>query len=156
MMISIIIPARNRADDLQKILPSYLSQKHLLEVIIVDDSSEPEQLEKIRNLVKNNPKCVLLQEGRSFGLTGAKNRGIDRARGSFVFFGEDDMILPPDHLEVLLEHLKAHDADVIGGRKIYLEPNENPDASLKRTVTKKGDPFNRFLLEFHSDCTGEN
>ena len=37
--ISVIIPTYNRIDKLERVLPSYLSQRHVGEVIVVDDAS---------------------------------------------------------------------------------------------------------------------
>lgn len=153
-MISIILPTRNRSDDLAKVLPSYLVQKHLLEILIMDDSTRETCRGKNRLLARTDSRCVLIQEGPPLGLTGAKNRGIQLSRGEYVFFGEDDLILEPDHLQILWEHRQRHNADIIGGRKIWLQKNEGTEEAQKRTRNKTGSPFDRFFIEFRSDCPG--
>lgn len=153
--ISIIIPTFNRASLLRKALPGYLKQQGLLEVILVDDSTNPEDKRDLQALAAEDPRIVLIQNDKKEGMTRSRNIGVQKARGRFVFFGEDDLILPPDHLSILLIHQKAADADIIGGRVIWLlRENESVEQALARENRKKGNPFDTFLMNFHCYLPG--
>lgn len=154
-MISVIIPTRNRSDLLLQVLPSYFSQKDVLEIILVDDSTQAVHSKKIRDFAQKNPKLVLIQDGKPAGLPAARNKGMRRAKGSHIFVGEDDVWLPQDHLKILLDHLVKNDADVLGGRKIWLHSGETIDEALMRADQRKVKPFNTFLMNFNSDVPGK-
>lgn len=149
-MISVIIPTRNRSGDLEKVLPSYLSQGHVLEIIVVDDSTQEGHRKKNQGLLQADSRLVLIQDGPPMGLPAARNKGIRRAKGPFIFFGEDDLELAPDHLSRLLHHLKERGAAIIEGRKIWKEPDESNEEALKRAEDFKGPLWDPFYLEFFS------
>lgn len=51
-MISIIIPTRNRAYTLEKVLESYYIQKNVDEIIIIDDGSNDNTEEIVNTFTK--------------------------------------------------------------------------------------------------------
>jgi len=51
-MISIIIPTRNRAYTLEKVLESYYIQKNVDEIIIIDDGSNDNTEEIVKTFTK--------------------------------------------------------------------------------------------------------
>lgn len=156
-MISVIIPTLNRADDLEKVLPSYLSQDGVLEVIIVDDSDKPDFRIRIQDLAKKDSHLVLVQDDDPRGLPGARNKGIRKAKGSFIFFGEDDLELAPGHLATLVSHLEKTKADIIEGRKIWKEPGESNEQALERAKRFRAPLWNLFSMEFNcSFCSEED
>ncbi|MDO8527041.1 MAG: glycosyltransferase family 2 protein [Deltaproteobacteria bacterium] len=154
-MISVIIPTFNRSEILARVLPSYLSQSDLLEVILVDDSNEERHCTNNQNLVRGDTRLILFQNHQRLGLTVAKNRGVQLARGDFIFFGEDDAILSSDHFKILLDHQRVDDADIIGGRKIYLRSEETVEEAIERARHTKGKHFDLFFMEFRCEQAGD-
>lgn len=146
-MISVIIPTKNRSEALAKVLPSYLSQSFVLEIVLVDDSTGAMHRINIQKMVQGRSKIFLIQDGNGCGLPAARNKGIRNSRGGYIFFGEDDLELGPGHLETLLSHLGKNGADIIGGRKIWKEEGESNQTALKRAETFKGPVWNAFYLE---------
>ena len=59
-MISVVIPTRDRSGDLEQVLPTYLSQQHVAEVIIVDDSTKDPHPRRIREMVRRDPRLILI------------------------------------------------------------------------------------------------
>ena len=83
-MLSIIIPVRNESDSLYSIMEHYSKNLSNLdyEVLIVNDFSKDDTLEKARNLFKNKNFKVL--DNKKKGLGGAINLGIKESSGSNV------------------------------------------------------------------------
>ena len=83
-MLSIIIPVRNESDSLDSIMEHYSKNLSNLdyEVLIVNDFSKDDTLEKARNLFKNKNFKVL--DNKKKGLGGAINLGIKESSGSNV------------------------------------------------------------------------
>ena len=83
-MLSIIIPVRNESDSLDSIMEHYSKNLSNLdyEVLIINDFSKDDTLEKARNLFKNKNFKVL--DNKKKGLGGAINLGIKESSGSNV------------------------------------------------------------------------
>ena len=83
-MLSIIIPVRNESDNLEHIMDHYLKNLRSLdyEVLIINDFSKDNTLEKARSLFKSKNFKVL--DNKKKGLGGAINLGIKEATGSNI------------------------------------------------------------------------
>ena len=154
--ISIIIPTYNRAEILKKVLPSYFTQKHLVEIIIVDDGSTDETEVLIKTFQKQHPNLKYVKHKNNKGLPSARNTGIKHAAGDYVLFGEDDVVFDPGYAEQLSKCLERHPkAGAAAGRIIYLKSDENQNDALKRTKNKKGPLIDKHMLapKFDVDIT---
>lgn len=152
--ISIIIPTFNRSSLLKTVLPTYLNQRVSLEVILVDDSTDSLDRDALKKLAASDNRIHLIQNAKKEGMTRSRNIGIRNSDGRFIFFGEDDVILPPDHLITLLAHQEKKTADIIGGRKIWLKDGESSEDGLQKANQMKGKRFDTFLMDFRSDLPG--
>ncbi len=104
--ISIIICTRNRADMLKKALDSLVHQTldyNLYEIVIVDNGSTDATSGIIVNFRAENSShnIVSIIEDR-VGLAYARNAGIQKARGSYVGFIDDDARASANWLETAL------------------------------------------------------
>ena len=80
------------------------------EVIAVDDGSTDGTGAVLDRLAAADARVrVLHQDNR--GVSAARNRGLDAARGEFLFFLDPDDWLAPDYLEVGVTELQRADAD---------------------------------------------
>jgi len=122
-IVSIIIPTFNRSKLLDLLISSYLNQPLVAEIIIVDDGSTIEDSLNIRKLCNESNIYVVRHEKR-LGLPAARNTGIDAARSSLIFFGEDDVWLEEGHLGVLYRDMVLNNADIIAGRLIKIDSLE--------------------------------
>ena len=103
-LVSVIIPTRNRPDQLSRAIESVLDQSHKdLEIIVIDDGSTPpariEQCDLRIRLIRNNV---------SRGAARARNTGIEVAEGRYICFLDDDDYYIPDKLSKQLEYLRRH------------------------------------------------
>lgn len=111
--VSVIIPSYNRARILKKTVPTYI-QDITLEVIIVDDGSDDDTYEAVRQLHEEFKAVKYIRLKSHKGLPYAKNTGVSRARGEYVFFGDDDAILYSGTLRRLRDAIEKHPADIAG------------------------------------------
>jgi glycosyltransferase involved in cell wall biosynthesis len=108
--VSVVIPTRDRWDTLVRFaLRSALAQRELsFEVVIVDDcsGSDPPPGDQFAD-----PRVRLVRLGDWGGVTVARNTGIERARGDWVAFLDDDDLWAPDKLAAIVGAAHGTGAD---------------------------------------------
>ena len=111
--ISIIIPAYNREKVISKTLEAILSQSFVdWECLVVDDHSKDATRDSIMQFVAKDSRFVLLENERTKGACGARNTGLQHAKGDFVLFFDSDDRMHGDLLESLYTHF-TDDVDVV-------------------------------------------
>ena len=97
--ISVIVPVLNRATLITRCLDSIMNQKvKPLELIIVDNGSQDNTVEIVKNWIKENShssvQLKLLIETEK-GAYAARQKGLENSQGDFVlFFDSDDKMMP--------------------------------------------------------------
>ena len=106
-VLSLILPVYNLQDYLESCLLSILPQlTPQVEVLLVDDGSTDKSLVLCRRYESAYPGIrVYPQENQ--GVSVARNVGLRRARGEYVFFIDDDL-LPPGTLAMILQQIQEH------------------------------------------------
>ena len=85
--VSAIIPTHNRARTVLRALHSVYAQRvPVNEVIVIDDGSSDDTVERIR---VEFPEVVLICQNQH-GVSHARNRGIDAARSEWLAFLDSD------------------------------------------------------------------
>ncbi|MDJ0922063.1 MAG: glycosyltransferase family 2 protein [Henriciella sp.] len=107
--VSIIIPCYNKRPYVTTAIESALSQTHPCEVIVIDDGSTDGSLDE----VKQFDGQILWETGPNRGGSAARNRGLDRATGSYVQFLDADDILPPEKIAVQMSALQSAPSNAI-------------------------------------------
>ena len=102
--VSVIIPTHNRRNLLELCLRGVLWQRNVdFEVIVVDDGSTDDTP---RMLQAYGDRIRVVRHERAQGVSGARNRGIAEARGTWVAFLDDDDLWAAEKLELQLEALR--------------------------------------------------
>lgn len=101
---SIITPHKNCPSLLNRLLKS-IPQRDDVEVIIIDDNSDPSQKPQIEN---DSIKVVYLDEGESRGAGHARNVGLIHARGEWLLFPDSDDFYVDGFLEKLDEYINSN------------------------------------------------
>ena len=139
-MVSVIIPSRNRNDWLQEVLPSYLAEKVIDEIIIIDDASEkpynfPDSKIKI---IRNN-----IQKGAPY----CRNLGVLNSKNKHIMFGEDDVFMSPDYCNSLFSRMNESPSTLVASGQIYfLDSKERVVDALKRIKNMK---CTKLLFDYH-------
>jgi GT2 family glycosyltransferase len=85
-----------------------------LEVVVVDNGSSDAAPDMV---ARRFPKVRLLCNRDNRGFAAANNQAAAAARGRFLFFLNNDTVVPPRAIRHLLDYLRAHpDVGVIGPR----------------------------------------
>ncbi len=114
--ITVLTPAYNRTDTLQRLRDSLAAQTYRdFEWVIIDDGSG----DHVRNLVKSwipsGELDINYRWQANQGKPAAVNRGIELARGEFTTIIDDDDRFVENALERLLQHWRSLPADERNG-----------------------------------------
>ena len=117
MILSIVIPVfgveRFIKDCIESCLANISNNESEVEIIIVNDGSKDHSMEIVRELVGKSPYVhVINQENQ--GLSMARNNGLEKAIGDYVWFVDsDDFIAPGIVNEIILKISQFEDIDMI-------------------------------------------
>ncbi len=109
-IISIVIPVHNAEPYIAKTIRSILTQTVSdYEVLLVDDASTDGSLEKIRQIQDERLKVLKAHPEHAVGAAGARNCGIEAAKGRYLAFLDADDLWHPKKLEKTLMYMKKKD-----------------------------------------------
>lgn len=137
-LVSVICRTMGRPE-LGEALASAAGQTHSrLEIILVDAAARGEAAYRE---VCTDERVVLVLPESPLSRPSAANAGLERARGEYLLFLDEDDWLAPDHVEHLLSDLTAPQ----GVRAAYSSTRKT-DVSGKSTLETFQQPFDRLLL----------
>lgn len=139
--ISVIIPTYNRSQMLLQCLDALEKQsipRDTYEILVIDDHSPDDTPQRMAERVQEYGERAVrfFRQEKNGGPSAARNVGIRNARGEWLLFLDDDILVAPNTLEL---HLNAHRA----------QPGENV-AVLGVTRVAPGTsitPLMRYMLE---------
>src|SRR5690554_7984530 len=100
--ISVIIPVYNKAPYLEQCLNSVINQTYKnLEIIIIDDGSTDNSLEICEKYRKKDERIQLISQENQ-GVSVARNKGIQKASGEWIYFLDADDYLELDAFGILM------------------------------------------------------
>jgi glycosyltransferase involved in cell wall biosynthesis len=111
MHISIVLPAKNESEGLQRTLPALRQAFPTAEVIVVDDGSTDDTA-----AVATQLGARVLSSPYSMGNGAAIKRGARAASGDVIVFMDADGQHDPNHISLLLERLQQGYDMVVGAR----------------------------------------
>jgi CDP-glycerol glycerophosphotransferase len=135
--ISVVVPFYNNEDLLGDCLASIAAQTFTdLEVIMVDDGSSDSSAAVAAAQAAADPRFTLVQvpHGGSPGYT--RNRGVERARGTYLAFVDADDALPSHAYESLLHTLESSGSDFVSGNVQRLGPMGVTQSALHAQAIK--------------------
>ncbi len=96
-LVSVVIPAYNRADVIGRTLASVLAQTcQDFEIVIVDDASRDRDALLAAVARIGDPRIHVIHHDRNRFAAAARNTGVQNARGHFIaFLDSDDEWMPP-------------------------------------------------------------
>jgi glycosyltransferase involved in cell wall biosynthesis len=102
--LTVVVCTFNRAELLRACLDALVAQtiRDTIQIIVVDDGST----QHIGTVVAEYDVDDFIALDANRGLSYARNSGIARARASIIAFTDDDIVVPPDWCELLLNAWK--------------------------------------------------
>tara|TARA_A100001011_G_scaffold191960_1_gene200651 strand:+ start:441 stop:1340 length:900 start_codon:yes stop_codon:yes gene_type:complete len=101
MTFSIVIPTKNRTEQLKTLFRSIISQKRLPDQIIIIDQSEKDKVEKsnfLESTIKTKLRLNYIHDVKIEGLVEAKHSAIPINDCDYITFLDDDIVLEPNYL----------------------------------------------------------
>ncbi|MBP5674796.1 glycosyltransferase family 2 protein [Candidatus Saccharibacteria bacterium] len=141
--VSIIIPAFNSEDFLERCVKSAISQTYdNIEIIIVDDGSTDETAKISKSLKESNNRIkYVFQENR--GLPSARNTGMKLASGDYYYFLDSDDTIDDTLIENLIK--KQQQNTLVGSNFKNIFQNKPSEGNRKGKY--KTDDFLKEIFE---------
>ena len=112
-LVSVIMPARNRASVIGAAIQSIQAQSlSAWELIVIDDGSTDDTVAVVRSLAQTDQRIKLVTQDWQ-GASVARNAGLAAATGEFVTFLDTDDQWTPDYLRVSLATLERDKLDAV-------------------------------------------
>jgi len=128
--ISILIPVHNEESKVESKLENIKSisyPKEKMEIIVVDDASEDNSVEKVKHFMRRNPglNIRLIRQTLRGGKSVALNKALAASTKPIIIVSDADTRWPPDILQEVLPYLSDPQIGAITGKGI----NENAEKS---------------------------
>lgn len=147
MKISIIIPVYNVEDYLRKCIDSVLNQDSKdYEVVLVDDGSTDGICPDICDEYGNKyPELIKVIHQPNKGLGGARNTGIEYAKGEYLLFVDSDDWIDYNTISKLEVYIDRYHADIYDFGFYICKEGTTPDPQLDQmpkdtVISAKDDP----------------
>ena len=121
--ISVIIPMYNAEEYVGLAIETMLAQTFRdFELILIDDASTDRTLEVAKQF--DDPRIRIIKNDKNLGGENGpgvvRNIGLDHARGEYIYFMDNDDVIMPEALEVMIGPAKKTNADVLINTKNFL------------------------------------
>ncbi len=118
--VSVVIPAYNAEQTLQRLLECVLNQTwRALQVILVDDGSEDRTAEIAEEIAAGDPRLTVIRR-ENLGVSSTRNAGLERCTGKYIRFVDADDTLPAESMEQMVRRAEKDRSElVIGGYDQY-------------------------------------
>lgn len=111
-LISVVVPAYNIENYIERCIKSILNQTYLdIEVIIVDDGSTDNTASIIDQYALKDTRIIPIHK-KNGGVSSARTEGINRASGEWIGFVDGDDVIEENMYEVLINNAKKYNADI--------------------------------------------
>jgi glycosyltransferase involved in cell wall biosynthesis len=115
--LSVVMPVFNEASTLERIVGEVLSQRPVLELIVVDDASTDGSGDVLARLASGDSRIVLYRQAINQGKGAALRTGIAQAKGKLIMIQDADLEYDPGEYFLLLGPILAGKADVVYGSR---------------------------------------
>jgi dolichol-phosphate mannosyltransferase len=154
MDLSIVIPARNEAENIAPLVAEIagaLDGKLTYEVIYIDDGSSDDTAAAVRAVAVTHPAVRLLRHDRSCGQSAAVRSGVNAARAEWIATLDGDGQNDPADIPRLWEMTRAAGSErlLIAGRR-----TKRRDTWIKRASSRIANAVRAGLLKDATPDTG--
>lgn len=149
MDLSIVIPVYNTEKFIRKCLDSLCSQQipaDRYEIIVVNDGTKDKAIPIVREFIAKYSNIRLIEQENQ-GLSVARNTGLKKSRGKYIWFFDSDDWARPNSIQAILSHIEHQpDADVFVARLARVSDTD---------YSEKIDKINKYI-EGRSEMIGKD
>lgn len=148
--VSLIIPVYNVEPYIGRSLLSALNQTFdNIEYILVDDCGTDHSMDVICGILQGHPRAKdvhIVRHEKNSGLSAARNTGVIKATGKYIFFMDSDDEITPDCIEKHYQAITQSKADftianviLVGAKSIHIKnvPKECLSSDVFSTFLKR-------------------
>lgn len=159
--ISIVITVFNGEGYIRPVLCSIQNQNFLdLEIIIVDDFSKDNSVKLIKEIMKEEPRIILLENHENKGTLYSKSRGVLHAKGKYVISLDHDNLYSSKYaFSLLYKEAEKNNLDLLGFSSI-VSSIENQHLKVDKYINYVETPIikspfiqKRFFKDKFRSCT---
>lgn len=137
-LLSVIIPAYNEEDTIERAVRSALNQKvDNIEVLVVDDMSTDNTRSVVTSLAKRDRRVKLLSTETNSGPGRARNIGVAAANGRFLAFVDADDRVLPNAYKRMLATIQKTGSQFVSGRYVREGASGTSGVALSQRVHRK-------------------
>ena len=126
-MISIIVPVYNASQYLRKCIESILSQSFRdIELILINDGSTDDSL-SICKCYESQDDRITVISGANGGVSKARNKGLDTAKGEWITFADADDYFLDGALSTLYERAMQTGTDLVLANALKLKNGKSSE-----------------------------
>ena len=121
-LVSIVIPNKDHAEDLQRCITSILekSSYERYEIIVVENNSVTDEIFDYYKKVQENPNVKVIKYEGDFNYSKINNLGVSRARGEYILLlNNDTSVISLDWIEEMLMYAQRSDVGAVGAKLYY-------------------------------------
>ena len=142
--VSVVIPTHNREGLLRVAMESVLAQTFRdFEIIVVDDGSTDGTAKAVREFSDGRVRYFHLEHGER---SRARNFGLEKARGDYVAFLDDDDVCLPNRLSSQGDFLSRHPDVGLVGSGCRIIDDEGRTLAVRRPWVSRSEPTLRMCL----------
>ena len=146
--ITIIIPFYNVENYIEKCINSVKAQTFTdFECILIDDKSPDPSLNIALKLIKDDSRFKIIQHTENKGQGGARNTGLDSAKGEWIAFLDSDDYLEKDFLLTMYNEAIKKDIDIVICKYKSIT-SEGKEVGLNKSLLNGVYSNNKELLDF--------
>ncbi|MCI8735368.1 MAG: glycosyltransferase family 2 protein [Lachnospiraceae bacterium] len=140
--ISVIIPVYNKENYICDCVKSVLEQTYAdFELLLIDDGSEDNSGEICKKFSGDDKRIRYIRQ-KHRGVSSARNAGIEKAEGKYLFFLDCDDMIHPQLLEALYKlQEENHTAIAVSGMYPADGKRENKPAEWRKTDETKWEGY---------------
>ncbi len=118
LAVSVVIPIFNEKSTILEVLERVQQEKHVHEIIVIDDGSTDGTRELLASQVEEKIEGVIVEYlERNSGKGAALRRGFSRVTGNVVIIQDADLEYEPNNYAKLLQPIQQGRADVVYGSR---------------------------------------
>ncbi len=155
--VSVVIPAFNVSNCVERAIRSALEQTRAPdEVIVIDDQSQDSTVELVAHLAKTDSRIKLKLQPRNMGPGAARNAGIASALGDWIALLDADDCYLPERLATLLDYAEEHQLTMLADNFCFYDGHAKQVVKLAIDASLIGVRLDLDVLTFVSHCSGNS